>query len=188
MPAALLKLAAGVAQPPLPTLDAGDDPLRIKLELTIRLCLRARPRLLRVRFLALALALALVLGLPEELAPTLRRAQLLGQLITPRLTKALILGLVGRLVLGEDLPRDLLELSVGLTTRVPRKTSAVDRDQPRRHQPGLITQPQHLTEQPGQRRLMPNDEPRDRRVIRHRVPRDHPVGHVLAAVTLDRAR
>jgi len=72
LPTALLKLAAVVAQP-LATLDASDDPLRIELELTIRLCLRVR-RLLRIRFLALALALSL----PEELTPTLRRAQLLG--------------------------------------------------------------------------------------------------------------
>ena len=182
LPAALLELALGVAQPALPPLDPGDDPLRI--ELLARRCLRVGLQLLGVR----RLPVALLLGLPEELAATLRRAQLLGQLIPARITVQLVLGLVGRLRLGEDLPRDLLELTVRLTTCVPRQAGAVDRDQPRRHQPSLITQPQHLTEQLRQRRLVPNDEPRDRRVIRHHVPRDHPVRHVLTTVTLDRAR
>jgi hypothetical protein len=137
-----------------------------------------------VRFLAVAV----LRGVPEELAPTLRRAQLLGQLIAARSTVELVLGLVGRLRLGEDLPRDLLELTVGLTTCVPRQTSAVDRDQPRLHQPSPITQLQYLVEQTGQRLLVPDDEPRDRRVIGHHVPRDHPIRHVLTTVTLDRAR
>jgi hypothetical protein len=131
---------------------------------------------------------ALLLGLPEELAPTLRCAQLLGQLIAARLAMQPILGLVGRLVLGQDLPRDLLKLTVRRTACVPRQTSAVNRDQPRLRQPRHLTQPQHLAEQPGQRRLVPDHEPRDRRVIRHQVPRDHPIGHVLTTVTLDRAR
>jgi len=64
---------------------------------------------------------ALVLYLAEELAPTLRRAQLLGQLIATRLAIQLILGLVSRLGLGEDLPRDLPKLTVGLPTRVPAR-------------------------------------------------------------------
>src|ERR1035441_29310 len=59
---------------------------------------------------------------------------------------------------------------------------------PARPPPAPVTQPQHLTEQISQRLLMPNDEPRDRRVIRHHVAGDHPVGHILATVTLDRAR
>ncbi len=41
LPAALLELAFGVAQPPFATLDAGDDPLRIELKLAVR----CRPRL-----------------------------------------------------------------------------------------------------------------------------------------------
>ena len=58
---------------------------------------------------ALLLAPQLLAGLAEELAPTLRRAQLLGQLITTRLAELLVLGLIGRPGLGQDLPRDLLE-------------------------------------------------------------------------------
>jgi hypothetical protein len=156
----------------------------VKLELLVRCWRRFGLLLLVLRFLAVAV----LLGLPEELAPTLRRAQLLGQLITTRLPVQLVLGLVGRLRLGENLPRDLLKLTVRRTTRVPRQTSAVDRDQPRLHQPSPITQLQHLVEQTGQRLLVPDDEPRDRRVIGHHVPRDHPIRHVLTTVTLDRAR
>jgi hypothetical protein len=80
-------------------LDAGDDPLRVELELDVRRCLRLALWLLAVG----VLSLPLLPGLPEELAPALRRAQLLGQLITTRITVELILGLVGRLRLGEDL-------------------------------------------------------------------------------------
>ena len=184
LPALLLELAAGVAQPTLPALDARDDPLRVELELRLGRRLALRLRLVADQLLALEL----LLGVAEELAPALRRAQLLGQLITPRLAIQLVLGLVGRLVLGEDLLRDLLELQVGIRVRVPRQPSAVDRDQPRLHQPSLIAQPQHLAEQLGKRRLVPTDEPGDRRVIRHHVARDHPIGHVLATVTLDRPR
>jgi hypothetical protein len=37
----------------------------------------------------------------------------------------------------------------------------------------------YLAEQPTQRLLVTTDEPRDRRVIRHHVARDHPIGHIL---------
>ena len=69
--------------------------------------------------------------LAEELAPPLRGAQLLGQLITTRLAELLILGLVGRLDLGHDLPRDLLELLVALRAGVRRDPRAIDRHHPR---------------------------------------------------------
>jgi hypothetical protein len=180
LPAALLELAAGAAQPPLPTLNAGDDPLCIKLELTARCRLRVWLGLLAVGLLPQLL----LLRRPKELRASLRRAQLLRQLIAIQL----ILSLVSRPRLGEDLPHDLLKLTIGATTSVPRQTSAVDRDQLRLDQPRPIAQPQHLTEQLRQRRLMPNDEPGDRRMIRHHVPRDHSISHVLATVTLDRTR
>ena len=116
------------------------------------------------------------------------RAQLLGQLITTRLAEGFVLGLVGRPGLGQDLPGDLLEPVVDLRAGVPRDPGAVDRHHPRLHQPRPITQLQHLGEQVAKRPLVPTDEPRDRRVIRNQVAGDHAVGHVLAAVTLDRPR
>ena len=56
------------------------------------------------------------------------------------------------------------------------------------HQPGLITQPQHLAQPLTQRRLVPHNEPRNRGVIqrlhhRHRLER-----HVLIARPLDPPR
>ena len=47
---------------------------------------------------------------------------------------------------------------------------------------------QHLAEQLAQRPLVPADKARDRRVIGDQVAGDHPIGHVLATVTLDRPR
>ncbi|HJX22193.1 MAG TPA: hypothetical protein VJ454_14450 [Steroidobacteraceae bacterium] len=108
----LLKLSAGLAQPALPALCARDDPLLVKLKLRLRARVRLCARFLVHRLLTLsAIAAQPLLGLREELAPALGCAQLLGQLIATRLTELLILGLVGRLVLSHDLPRELLEIA-----------------------------------------------------------------------------
>ena len=66
----------------------------------------------------------------EEGATTLRRAQLLGQLITTRLAELLILRFVGRLDLLNDLLGDLRKLLVALLAGVTRKPGAIDRDHP----------------------------------------------------------
>ena len=116
------------------------------------------------------------------------RAQLLRQLITTRLPAQLVLTLVCRRDLGEDLQRDLLKLTGRIAVRVARQTRAIDRDQRPLDQPRLITQPKHLTKQLRQRSLVTYDEPRDSCVVRHHVPRDHPVRHILATVTFDPAR
>jgi hypothetical protein len=72
---------------------------------------------------ALFLAAPLLAGPAEELAPPLSGAQPLGQLITPRLAQRLVLDLVDRPRLGQDLPGDLLEavidLRAGPAIRVP---------------------------------------------------------------------
>ena len=52
---------------------------------------------------------ALLARLTEELGPPFPRAQLLRQLIPARLAIQLILGLIGRLRLRQDLLRDLLK-------------------------------------------------------------------------------
>ena len=100
----------------------------------------------------------------------------------------LILGLVGCLDLLDDLLGDLPKLLVALPARVTRQPRAIDRHHPRPHQPSLITQPEHLAEQVSQRVLVTNNEPRDRGVIRHHIPHNHPIRHILATATLDRPR
>jgi hypothetical protein len=114
----LLELALALAHPPLPPLGARHDPLRVELERHLLGRLRLGPGLLAQRG-ELVLAPELPPRLAKELAPALRRAQLLGQLITARLAIELILGLVGRPGLGEDLARDPVELVVELGAGVP---------------------------------------------------------------------
>jgi hypothetical protein len=109
--------------------------------------------------------------LAKELASALRRAQLLGQLITARLPVELILGLVGRPGLGQNLPGDPITLMVDLRARVAGDSRAVDRHHAKPHQPRPVTQPEHLAEQPAQCPLVPADEARDRRVIGNQVAR-----------------
>src|SRR5579859_1588048 len=101
----LLELVASLAQPPFPALGPRDDPLLVKHQLRLGQVLT--DRLLVVGLLAAQL----LAGLAEELAAPLGRAQLLGQLITARIPVKLVLGLVGRLVLSEDLSGDLLEIA-----------------------------------------------------------------------------
>ena len=76
----LLDLAAALAQPPLPPLGARHDPLRIELQRHLLRPLGLGLGQLRVS----VVTLKVVPGLTEELAPPLRRAQLLGQLIGAR--------------------------------------------------------------------------------------------------------
>jgi hypothetical protein len=177
-----LKLTARLAQPPLPPLGARDDPLLIELELDRRAALL-------LRWLPVILAAGeLLLGPAQKLTPSFRSAQILRQLITPRLPEPLILTLVSRAYLGHDLRGDLLTLTCLIRVSVTRQARAVDRDQPRLDQPRLITQPKHLRKQRRQRPLVTHHEARDRRVIRHHVASNHPVSDSLATVTLDLPR
>jgi hypothetical protein len=186
VPAVLLELAPTLPQPGIPPLPpaphdlVGVEPKRHLID-HLRLGLGDRPS-------ALPLAPQLLAGPAEELAPALRGAQLLGQLITTRLAELFVLGLVGRPDLRNDLARDLLELIVDLRAGVPRDPGAVDRHHPRPHQPRPGAELQHLAKQPGQRPLVAADEPRDRRVIGNQVAGDHTIGHVLATVTPARPR
>jgi hypothetical protein len=65
---------------------------------------------------------------------------------------------------------------------------AVDRDYPDLHETLLHAEREHLTEQACQCCLVALAKPRDRRVIRHLVCRDHTVGDVLHALVLDHPR
>jgi hypothetical protein len=104
--------------------------------------------------------------------------------ITARIAIALVLKLVdlGRLL------EDLLVIEIRVTTRARVKLRAIHRDHPNRHHPPPAPQTQHLTEQPSQSVLVTLAKPRDRRVIRLLVCRDHPERNVVHACLLDPAR
>jgi hypothetical protein len=78
--------------------------------------------------LSLSLLLQAAPGLAQPSAPTLRRAQLLGQLIAARVTVELVLGRVGGLGLFEDLARDLFVIEVRVAACVGVQLGAVDGD------------------------------------------------------------
>jgi hypothetical protein len=128
-PAVRLELALALPQPPLAPLCARHDPLHLALE-------RHLLGRLGLRFLGVGVIAAKPLpGPAEEVATSLRRAQLLGQLIAALFAIELILSLVGRPRLGHDLPGDLIEGEVDLRARVARDARAVDRDDAPPHQP-----------------------------------------------------
>jgi len=62
---------------------------------------------------------------------------------------------------------------------------SINGNQPNLAQAGLGAEPEHVTEQARDRVLMSLPEARDRRVIRHLAGRDHAVGDVLDARSLD---
>jgi hypothetical protein len=124
----------------------------------------------------------------QPLAATLACAQLLGQLVAALVAVELILGLISRDRIGDDLPGDLVIVDVAVAVCVARHLGAVHRDHARPDQPRPLTQPQHRSEQATQRLLVAAQKPRDRRVIRHQIPADHPERDVLAAMRLDRPR
>ena len=130
LPAALLELAARLARPTLPALGARHDPLGIELVCDLRIGDRLRNLRLAAGPL---LARCLLVGAAKELRSPFPGAQLLGQLIPARLPIQLVLGLVDRLRLRQDLPRDLVKPQRRLTTRVACHPRPIDRDHPRPH-------------------------------------------------------
>src|SRR4051794_3361162 len=71
-----------------------------------------------------AFALQTLLGLAQRLAPALARAQMLGQLVTALAAVQLVLAPIRFGRFGEDLPRDLAEVAVGVHRRVGRDLRA----------------------------------------------------------------
>ena len=181
--AVLVKLALGFAQTPLTTLDSRHDPLGVKLVVAgIRLLLGGR-----VAFgLLLPLGLSLLLKRSRQpLEPGLLGLKLGRQLIPARLPVALILGLVGRDRLREDLPRDLVIVNIRIAARVRVDLRAIDRHDPRLHERGLRAQREHGSEQVTECLLVTLLKRRDRRVIRDLIGSDHKIRDVLTAVTLN---
>jgi hypothetical protein len=88
----------------------------------------------------------------------------------------------------QDLLGDLL-IGPGRVMRRGRgDLRAINRDDTDLHHAGRGAQLKHRPEQLRDRHLMPDAEPRDRRVIGHLVGADHPERNVVKAVTLDAAR
>ena len=117
--------------------------------------------------------------LPERRAPTLRCAQMLGQLIATRVAVELVLFAIDPIGLLEDLERDPAIISVRVARRVRDAPSCRRPRSPRPRPTPRLAQLQHPTEQLRQRLLVPDPELRDRRVIRPPVRRDHPIRDVL---------
>jgi hypothetical protein len=186
-PAILIKLALGFAQPAHPSLSPRDDPPGIELVTGTTLAVNLTRRVLIRARLAVHIALLVELA-REPLPPARLDRELRRELIPPRVPIQLVLGLIGRDRLGDDLPRDPAVVNIRVTARVRVHLRAINRHHPRAHQTRLLTQPQHRTEQLRQRRFVTTHKPRDRRVIRHLVSGNHPVGNVLTAMTLDPPR
>jgi hypothetical protein len=129
-----------------------------------------------------------LLGFAQPAPAALARSQLLGQLIAARLAVELVLGLVDRLRLGDDLAGDPLVICVRFAARVRGELGAVDRHHPGADEPRLRAERKHRPEKLAERRLVAGDEAGDRRVVWDLVGGDHPVRDVLAAVALDRPR
>lgn len=97
----------------------------------------------------------------------------------------LILGLIGRDRLLDDLPRDPFIVNIHKPARVTGQLRAINRHHPRFHEPRLAAQLEDRREQPGQRLLMAAHEPRDGRMIGNLIRGDHQIGDVLETVPLD---
>ena len=138
LPPLLVELAARFAQPSLPALRPRDDPLDVEPVRRLARRLLLRPALLARRLIVLV-RLALQLA-HEPLTPARLGLKLGRQLITARVAVLLVLGLIGRDRLGDDLPRDPVIVNVGVTGRARRQLRAIDRDHPGRDQTRLRAQ------------------------------------------------
>ena len=135
-----------------------------------------------------ALGLQALLGLAQPAAAALRGRELRRQLVAARLPVELVLGRVDRLGLLDDLARELLVVEVLVARRVRLHLRAVDGDHADLGEPAARAQRQHLAEQAGDRVLVALEEPRQRRVIRALLGRQHPERDVLLAGALDHPR
>jgi hypothetical protein len=171
-------------QPSLPALYPGEDPLGVKP--IQRITSFILDRLLLTDLITSRLLLQKLARQPRT--TTSLRGELRRQLITARVPQLLVLGLVSRDRLSEDLPRDPVIVNVGVTARARRQLCAINRDHPRLHQSRSRAQLQYRTEQLTQPLLMTTDKPGDGGVIGHPVTGDHEIRDVLTAVTLNPPR
>jgi hypothetical protein len=110
------------------------------------------------------------------------------QLVAARLAVELILRGVDRPGLLDDLARELLVVEILVARRVGLHLRAVNGDHADLDQPAARAQREHLAEQPGDRLLMALHEPRQRRVVRALLGRQHAERDVFLTRALDHAR
>lgn len=144
------------ADPSRPPLLIGIIGRPLSREILIETTLRfAQPRLAgaghRPRLLG-PLVLQAALGFPQPLPPAVVARDLQRCPILTVLVLTIVLGLIGLLVLGEQLASDLLIVEVREPARVRLHLRAVQRDHADLRQPRLGAQPEHL-EQAGDRVL-----------------------------------
>ena len=135
-----------------------------------------------------ALFVEAALGLAQPAAPALHSRQFGRQLVATPLAEALVLSLVDRVRLGQDLRGDLVVVEVLVLRGVCVQLRAVDRQHHHADQAGVRAERQHVAEQAGQRRLVALAKARDRAVIRPLVRGDHPERHIVHTGPLDRPR
>ncbi len=114
LPPLPILLAACLAQPSHPALCPGEDPLNVKPVHRL-----ARGLLLCAALLGRLVTFARELA-REPLTPASLGLKLQRQLVTARVAVLLVLSLVGRDRLGDDLPRDPVIVHVGITGRARR--------------------------------------------------------------------
>ena len=86
--------------------------------------------------------------------------------------------------LGQDL-LDLRQRLVRLLRGVAGQLRPIQAQRAQRHHALGRQQPQHLTEQPAQRRLVPGPEPGNGRMVRAEPAGDHPVADIPHAPLFD---
>jgi hypothetical protein len=167
-----------------------DAPLKLPVLLKSRLALgEALAAITRDRLgLGGALGLHRLLGLTKPHAPVTAGTQPLGQLVTARVTEQLVLSCVQASGFLQDLLGDLLIGPRRVMRRRRRDLRAINGDNTDLHHAGPGAQLKHPAEQLRDRRFMPHSEPRDRRVIRDLVGRNHPERDIVTAVALDAPR
>ena len=181
----LIELIAGLAQPPIPALSASDDRLRIKLELHGGCLLGSRRLGLAAAFARSRSSLRLASGQPPG---ALRRSRSSAGSSSPRARRN-----------ARPRPRRSRRPPRGSRARAARSRGRalrgvgvhlrpVDRDHPDPDKAGLRAQHSTSPNRSASASCVALAKPRDRRVIGRLVGRDHPVGDVLHARALDRAR
>ena len=135
-----------------------------------------------------ALGLRALLGLAQPAATALGGRELRRQLVAARVPMELVFGRVDRLGFLDDFARELLVIDVRVARRVRLDLRAVDRDDADLGEPAARAEREHLAEQARDRLLMALQEPRQGRVIRPLLRRQHPKRDVFLTGALDHAR
>jgi hypothetical protein len=127
-------------------------------------------------------------SLAQPALPALTRREDLGQLVAAPIPQDGGLRGVGGDRLFDDRASKLLIAHRSVAVGVGVHLRAVDSDHPHSRQTSVRAQAQDLAEHVGQRALVALDEPRERRVVRALLGRQHAKCHVFLAGALDHPR